>query len=171
MSTSRVSQIARALPGAARRALPRLRQLSFAELRLLLVAPAALPAVALALRLWGLGPVQVWTTRRPPRVTPPDTPEARIALAERLSWCVQVAAAYGPWPANCLQRSVVLGWFLHRRGLTGDLRIGVRKTDEGPLDFHAWVEHGGRVINDRRDVGTRYATFEGAIAPRSARFS
>lgn len=92
-------------------------------------------------------------------------------MAERLSWCVQVAAAYGPWPANCLQRSVVLCWFMQRRGLPGDLRIGVRKDERGALDFHAWVEHDGKVVNDRRDVVVRYAVFEGAITPAGARFS
>lgn len=171
MSTSRGSEILRALPGAARRAVPKLRQLTLAEMALLLQAPVALPAAAFALRRWGLATVQTWIARRTVRAAAPDTDEARLATAQRLSWCVQVAAAYGPWPANCLQRSVVLCWFLHRRGLHGDLRIGVRNTDQGALDFHAWVEYAGMVVNDRRDVAQRYAVFDRAITPVGARFT
>lgn len=165
---SRTSRILGALPGATRRAGPRLRALSFAELRLLLQAPLVLPVVALALRRYGLSAVQ---ERLLASAAPTTSAEPDRARAERISWCVQVAAAYGPWPANCLQRSVVLCWFLHRRGLHGDLRIGVRRTEDDRLDFHAWVEHDGVVINDRRDVRERYATFDRPIAPPHARFS
>lgn len=165
---SRTSRILGALPGATRRAWPRLRALRLDELRLLLEAPLALPAVALALRRYGLNAVQarLLSSADPTSVARPDR-----ARAERISWCVQIAAAYGPWPANCLQRSVILCWFLHRRGLHGDLRIGVRRTEDNRLDFHAWVEHDGVVINDRRDVRERYATFDRPIAPPHARFS
>ncbi len=111
-------------------------------------------------------------SRRPlrPRSGPGDE-AAKQADAHRLAWCVQVAAAYGPWPANCLQRSVVLWWFLRRRDLESELRIGVRRDPEtGALDFHAWLEHDGVVLNDRGDVRERYATFEPAIVPRQATF-
>jgi hypothetical protein len=163
-------RIGQALPGALRRAVPRLRQLGRAELLLLAQAPFALPLAALALRRWGLGGVQRWIARQPAAAVAPADPPAQLQLVERLSWCVQIAAAYGPWPANCLQRSMVLCWFLRRRGLAGDLRIGVRVTDDGSMDFHAWVEHQGRVVNDRRDVAQRYAVFDGPIAA-GVRFS
>jgi hypothetical protein len=86
---------------------------------------------------------------------------------------VQVAAKRGLWPANCLQRSVVLWWFLARRGLASDLRIGVRRRPDAPsasrsMDFHAWVELDGVVLNDGPDVRERFATFDRAIAPPSA---
>lgn len=174
MSASRASRIATALPTVAPRVLPRLRRLSPAEGLLLLQAPLALPAVALALRRWGLQPVQQRLLRGAVVARPPATAAERLAMAERLAWCVQVSAAYGPWPANCLQRSVTLCWYLHRRGLAGDLRIGVRRgeqPDDRPLDFHAWVEHEGVVINDARDVGQRYAVFPRAVDPGGARFS
>jgi hypothetical protein len=38
------------------------------------------------------------------------------------------------------------------------------------LDFHAWVEHEGVVLNDVPDVRARFATFDRAIAPTSARW-
>ena len=167
---SRARLILRALPGASRRAGRRLRRLTAAEFLLLLQAPLALPLMALRLRRHGLAAVQA-------RYVRPGAPHDLVRRpddherAERISWCVQVAAAYGPWPANCLQRSVVLCWFLRRQRLSGDLRIGVRRIDADRLDFHAWVEHDGVVINDRRDVRQRYATFDRAIVPSSAHFS
>lgn len=167
MSTRR--RIAAALPHALRSAPRKIARLRPDELLLLLLSPLALPAAAYALRRWGLNRVQARLHRR----TRPTVIEHAGALdrVERLSWCVQVAAAYGPWPANCLQRSVVLCWYLHRLGLSADLRIGVRRTGGDALDFHAWVEHEGRVVNDRRDVRERYAVFERPITPRGARFS
>ena len=133
-------------------------------------AMVALPCLALALRRWGLGRVRAALARRMPSGDPELTPEGRTAPG-RVAWCVHAAASYGPWPANCLQRSVLLWWYLGRRGMDGDLRIGVRRAADGEgLSFHAWVELDGAVLNDHDDVRQRYATFEGAIAPRGAAF-
>lgn len=160
----------RHLVAALRRAPSTLRRLSFGELLLLAQAPFALPACAYALGRHGLGRVQAFLGRRPAR--PSDAPAAaRLVAARRLSWIVQSAAAYGPWPANCLQRSVVLWWYLQRRGLQGDLRIGVRRDPETrELAFHAWIEYEGVVLNDEATVRQRYVTFDRAIAPRNGSF-
>lgn len=159
------------LSEAVRRSPQRLRELSARERLLLAQTPILLPVVALALRWLGLGRVQRWLNRRPPRRAGP-TGSDRAAEAARLAWIVKISALYGPWPANCLQRSVVLWWYLGRRGLDGDLRIGVRRDREtGKLDFHAWIEHDGVVINDGPDVRQRYATFDRAIAPRQGKFT
>ena len=128
--------------------------------------------MAFALQRWGLRWVQGRLTR--PIVPSSHThasPEG-LNAARRIAWVVEVAARYGPWPANCLQRSVTLWWFLARRGIPSELRIGVRRrpgaTAGGDLDFHAWIEHGGLVLNDVSDVRRRFATFDAAIAPKDA---
>lgn len=46
----------------------------------------------------------------------------------------------------CLQRSTVATWMLRRRGIAAELVIGFRPV---PVESHAWVEVGGRVVNDR----------------------
>lgn len=161
-------RIIRQVPGALRRSRYKLSALAPDEWRLLMAAPLALPLTALALRRWGLRRVQATLAVRRPRSRPEIVNES--ATARRIAWCVQVTAAYAPWPANCLQRSVVLWWFLLRRGIDSDLRIGVRRGDHGVLDFHAWIEHGGEVINDRPAMRAVYATFDRAIAPSSATF-
>jgi hypothetical protein len=84
--------------------------------------------------------------------------------ATHVAELVELAARRGPWPANCLQRSIVLWALLRRQGISADLRLGVRKRPGMPVpDFHAWVELGDRVLNDRRDVRTEYAAFDQPI--------
>jgi hypothetical protein len=137
---------------------------------MLIQTPLALPLVALGLRRYGLRRVQTMLSPGRERPRPGNSPIA--AEIERLAWIVKIAAMYGPWPANCLQRSVVLWWYLRRRGHDADLRIGVRRDRQtGALDFHAWIEHQGAVINDRSDIRENYATFDQAIAPRDAAFN
>ena len=138
---------------------------------MLVLAPFVLPLTALALDRYGLRRVQTLVARAPVRRRAPRGPLARRAQAERLAWIVQVSAAYGPWPANCLQRSVLLWAFLNWRGLRGDLRIGVRRNASGGLSFHAWLEYDGLVLNDRRDIRQRYATFDRPVVPPDAHFS
>lgn len=149
------------------RGLERLRWLQRGERRLLVEAPVVLPAVALALRMRGLRWVQARLRLGEPT---PGTGVGDVGLARRIAWCVYAGAAHGPWPANCLQRSVVTLWYLKRRQIEGQLRIGVRRGTDGRLDFHAWVEHDGHVINDEPDVRRRYATFDRAVEPAGARW-
>lgn len=73
---------------------------------------------------------------------------------------------------NCLARSLVLWWLLQRRGIDSEIRIGVRRSRQGAgMEFHAWVEHRGAVINDAADIREHFATFDRAIVPPGARFS
>jgi hypothetical protein len=153
----------------------RLRHLRPSDPLIGLQALLLFPVVALALRRWGLRRVQArlarWSSR--PAVPPAGVDATDEAL--RVAWVVEVAARRSPWRPNCLQRSVVLWWVLARRGLDGDLRIGVRRKPGSPsgsreLDFHAWVEHGEVVLNDSALVREGFATFDRAIAPPDARW-
>jgi hypothetical protein len=150
----------------------RLRQSSPAELVLFLQAVIVLPLSALALKRWGLSGVQeraVSTLRSSAGAVRLE--QDALDTSRRLAWLVEAAARHGPWRANCLQRSVTLWWFLLRRGLKSDLRIGVRRQPESPsgsqLDFHAWIEFRGVVLNDAHDVQSRFATFDRPVAPRN----
>jgi hypothetical protein len=153
----------------------RLRRLTPADLVAAAQAAVVLPLAAMLLRRYGLRRVQARlvavTPWRPAQIGSDES----LTAARRLAWVVGAVAARGPWRANCLQRSVTLWWLLRRRGLTGDLCIGVRRRPGSPsgsrtLDFHAWVEHQGHVLNDARDVRAQFATFGQPIAPPSARW-
>lgn len=158
----------------ARTRVERLRRLHVREVLRGIQALVYLPAAAIALDRWGLQKVQQRLVRRAP------APASRIGAdtlrldeARRLAWVVDGTARRGLWKANCLQRSLVLWWFLLRRGISCEIRIGVRRrpgATTGPreLDFHAWVECQGVVLNDRADIREHFATFDRAIAPHDA---
>ena len=60
---------------------------------------------------------------------------------------------------SCLVRSLTLWAILLRRGIETDLRIGFRRSD-GKIEGHAWLEHGGRAINEREQITTTYTVSE-----------
>jgi len=159
---------------AARSRRERLRLLSPVEIALGAAALLVLPGMALALRRYGLRRVQS-RLQRTFRIGVPTRSEAtKLEVARRTAWVIDVAAKRGLWRANCLQRSVTLWWFLGRRGITSELRIGVRRrrsedaSGRSGLDFHAWVERDGTVLNDAPDIRERFATFDRAVAPPDA---
>jgi len=77
------------------------------------------------------------------------------------------AANYGPFNANCLQRSLALWWMLRRQGISSDLKIGARINGQ-QCEAHAWVEYAGEVLNDSEDVAEHFPPFNGAIIPAKA---
>ena len=80
----------------------------------------------------------------------------RIASAEMIGrTCASVdkACTYYLKHALCLQRSALTTCLLRRRGVEAQLVIGCRKF---PFHGHAWVEVGGKVVNDKQQVQTTY---------------
>ncbi|MBZ5526981.1 MAG: lasso peptide biosynthesis B2 protein [Acidobacteriia bacterium] len=72
-----------------------------------------------------------------------------------------------PLRPNCLERSLALWWMLRREGFPAELHIGARQGPQG-FEAHAWVEDGGRVLNDSPDVHRHYARFDAPIAAAGA---
>lgn len=64
-----------------------------------------------------------------------------------------------PLPTLCLTRSLALAWILRRRGLPGELCLGVRNST-GAFEAHAWVEVDGLVLAETDDVAHLYEAFE-----------
>ena len=135
--------------------LAKLHALSWPERRTLLAAMAWMPLFWLGLHGLGLRRFQAWLQR--PRLLidnalPLDEIMGLANLVNRAARLVRI-------PANCLTRSLLLGWLLRRRGVASQLRIGV-KMDNGSLSAHAWVEYAGIPINDQPDVGEQFAAFQ-----------
>ena len=129
--------------------------LPWPERRMLLAAMAWLPLFWLGLRCFGLQRLQAWL-QRPSTASAGSLTKAEIV---RMGALINSAAGWGPIPATCLTRSLLLGWLLQRRGVTSQLRIGVRLV-QGTLAAHAWVEYEGVPINDQQDVGAQFAAFK-----------
>lgn len=60
-------------------------------------------------------------------------------------------------PIRCLQRSVVTTRILRAYGISAELAIGCRIV---PFSGHAWVEVGGRVVNDSAGYQTKLRLLE-----------
>lgn len=76
----------------------------------------------------------------------PERPGADPAGVERVVWAVSVAARYLPGTSTCLAQALAAKVLLGRRGLPGQLRIGVERSAEGKFQAHAWVESQGRIV-------------------------
>jgi hypothetical protein len=146
----------------------KLRALTGAEKRTLVVALVALPVAAMGLAAFGFGKTQALMARWPRPVhlgVRPDAP----ALAESVARVVAIAAAHGPVRVSCLRRSLVTWWLLRAQGVATTVRVGVSGPGQGDFNAHAWVEHEGRPVGETPDVSERYPAFDrefGAAADR-----
>ena len=124
-------------------AVRRCRGLEGGERRLLARAWVALGIVDIALRVAGFRRVAE-RAHPPARCTFSGTDLRR---AHRYARWLEAASRHHLVRVRCLQRSLVLNYWLRREGLPSELRIGVRK-DGDALRAHAWVELGRHVVND-----------------------
>lgn len=137
--------------------LHKLLALSGAERRVFFESLAMLTLTAAGLRLFGFRRVYRWMSRHGSRrEAAPAAPTS--ASTQLVAGGVRRASRPLPY-ATCLPRSLSLWWLLRRRGIEGDLRLGVRKEGE-EIKAHAWVEVGGVALNDGSDVRHRYPAFE-----------
>jgi len=82
-----------------------------------------------------------------------NDPEFEAAVCEALA---SIAPFY--WkPVQCLQRSVVTARVLRSYGAEADVVIGYRLA---PFLAHAWVEVGGRIVNDSPTFQSRLQVLE-----------
>jgi hypothetical protein len=86
-------------------------------------------------------------------------PSGDLVDARTCGRVVDALADRMPIGGRCLQRSLVLGWMLRRRGIGSRLRIGVQKI-EGVLSAHAWLEVAGEPVNDTPNHCGAYVVFD-----------
>jgi hypothetical protein len=89
---------------------------------------------------------------RPLRRKPPS-PDA----VERICSAVDIACIWRWKQILCLQRSAVTTCLLRRYGVHAELVIGAQQM---PFKAHAWVEVGGRVVNDKPYTPSMYAVLD-----------
>ena len=98
--------------------------------------------------------VRFAATRLLGRVVTSSVPPAS-GVDDRLLQTFARVARHHPLSPNCLHRSCALQRVLARRGIATTLRIGVGRRPNF-LPGHAWLETGGRIINDHEEVVARY---------------
>jgi len=81
-----------------------------------------------------------------------------LSYAQRVGYLTRKAGRHLPIRASCLCQSLLVWWFLRRRGLGVKLRIGVNNREE--FLSHAWVELEGRPVNDRPSVTEGFHPFD-----------
>ena len=89
--------------------------------------------------------VKTWPTAEP-HTTDPET-------CRRVCAAVNRAQVYYPKKAMCLQHSAVVTCLLRRNGVPAEMILAAQ---EFPPKAHAWVEVGNAVVNDFKQVKTRY---------------
>lgn len=120
-----------------------MRALSHPDRVRLLALLGILQVMDLSLRAIGLRRTQRWLGLNRP-VRPHAQPLASTAMADaqRLAELAAIAGRRGPLNTTCLRQALAVQWWLRRRGLDAQLRIGARKVGNS-IDAHAWVELDG----------------------------
>lgn len=78
--------------------------------------------------------------------------DRQTVTGDQIRWAMHHAQRVVP-KATCLPQAVAAEALLTRGGLPAHLQIGVKKTSDGKITAHAWVESDGRiVVGDLRDL-------------------
>jgi hypothetical protein len=131
------------------------RRLTWSERREFLAFVLLIPAITVALRTLGFRRTHAWVGRQGGPGATARSVLARDAAVRGL----QRARCYAPYRGNCLPQSLALWWRLKRQGFEAEFCLGAR-VDEGALAAHAWVEAGGRTLNDSTSVRQRFSAFD-----------
>jgi Transglutaminase-like superfamily len=127
--------------GRERSRIARFRSLPSSDRTLFLIALLAIALVRVGLRMSSFRRVRRSLTRI---VRPTRSPDPTPGEVDRIGWAVRSAARFVPG-ATCLPQALAAEAILRRRGHPADVRLGVKRGDDG-VEAHAWVESYGRVI-------------------------
>ncbi len=104
---------------------------------------AVLPLFIRALSLPRL--VRLFDPGRGPAVDPPPDPQPIVDLADGL-----LRREIGPFHTNCVNRSLLLFYFLGKAGYPTVIYFGISRRDDG-LAGHCWLEHRGEPVAEGDD--------------------
>jgi hypothetical protein len=114
-------------------------ELPTGERWLLLGLMGGLLMISALLRVRGVVRTRRWLERISRSPTPRRADFDDLVAAQRLARLADIAGRRGAITATCLRQSLLIYWLLRRRGLSPELKIGVRK-ELAAFDAHAWVE-------------------------------
>lgn len=70
-------------------------------------------------------------------------PADQARVARDVGWAVTRAARHVPFEAVCLPQAMAAHAMLRRRGIDSVMHLGARRSDEKPIDAHAWLDAAG----------------------------
>jgi len=94
-----------------------------------------------------------WKVRDYPR----SSVRPSLNLTDQICKAVDVVCIWHLKQVLCLQRSAATTCLLKRYGVSAQMVIGAQQT---PFKAHAWVEVGGRVVNDKPYMTEIYAVLD-----------
>ena len=136
-----------------------------ADRRLLSRIALIVPLVEIGLRIMGFKRMLAWLTTFARTKLTVTTPAAEVERHRRLLFIFHKEL---PLASRCLARALTLWYLLRRRGITTDLRFGIRKQD-GKLLAHAWVEYDGHPLTLDPDIEQLYEPSVGPVFRNTAR--
>ncbi len=114
-----------------------------------------LPRIDLRLRRLGYAATREWIDSEAAKAFKPLVSPDEMAFCRETAVAVSVAGRRTLWRTSCLRQALALRYFLGRRGIETELRIGVRG-GQGEFAAHAWVEKNGAVLIGGEYAGERY---------------
>ena len=98
--------------------------------------------------------VRGWFDRWGSHVVREGSPE----YEKLLTWAGSGLGRYMLGDKPCLTQALVVQGLLRRAGRDVEMKIGVARSKNGPIQAHAWLEREGRVILGGRRASRKYAT-------------
>lgn len=105
----------------------------------------ALTGTAFALKRWGLARLLTGFARHKARLRQPATKEQADVIVAAFARTAYLTTTHD----RCLVRSAAMARRMVSAGLSADLALGIKLE---PFKAHCWVQHEGRIANDRWDV-------------------
>lgn len=125
------------------------RRLSRGDKRRIAALAILLPLINLSLHLFGTRRTRRWLLHAS-RSRAPNTDIVReLPRAERLAALAARLGRHGRHQASCLRQALAVEYCLRRDGLPAQLRLGTRKSQDGRMQAHAWVELDGVALAQR----------------------
>ncbi len=115
------------------------------ERSMLLAALGGLPLVAAGVYLFGYKRMRTLLSGAKARSL--HLSDSHRAEAQRVAHAVALAARHGLVQGTCLSRSLLLWRMLGRRGISAEIRFGVR-AGVAAMEAHAWIEQDGISLDD-----------------------
>ncbi len=114
--------------------------------RMLWMILMGLPLMAAAVQTSGYVRTRRWLERSSTPANPRTATATDMDWARNTAQLAAIAGRHGPVTATCLRQALLVYWLLRRRGLSPELKIGVRKQGD-VVEAHAWVELEGRSLD------------------------